>query len=95
MADVAGQADIRDLFINRVLAGFKDEVLSFKGYVTTTPTSAREVRWIQKTAGFLSGVTTTGMTTNIGANMSHLSEPSMVRQSFTRQTSYILEFHSL
>ena len=92
MADVAGQADIRDLFISRLLKGFSDEVLTFKGLVTVTPTSAREIRWIQKTAGFLSGVTTTGMTTNIGANMSPLSEPSIVRQSFTRNTSYIREF---
>lgn len=92
MADVAGQADLRDLFVSKLLKGFSDEVLTFKGLVTVTPTSAREIRWQQKTAGFLSGVTTTGMTTNIGANMSHLSEPSIVRQSFTRNTSYIREF---
>ena len=92
MADVAGQADIRDLFISRLLKGFADEVLTFKGLVTVTPTSAREIIWQQKTSGFLSGVTTTGMTTNIGANMSQLSEPSIVRQSFTRNTSRIREF---
>lgn len=92
MADVAGQQDIRDIFISRLLKGFSDEVLTFKGMVTVTPTSAREIRWQQKTAGFLSGVTTTGMTTNIGANMSALSEPSIVRQSFTKNTSYIREF---
>ena len=92
MADTSGQQDIRDLFINKLLKGFSDEVLTFKGMVTTTPTSAREIRWQQKTAGFLSGVTTTGMTTNIGANMSPLSLPSVVRQSFTRNTSYIREF---
>lgn len=91
-ADTSGQADIRDLFINRLLKGFEDEVLVFKRLVTTTPTSAREIRWVQKTAGFLSGVTTTGMTTNIGANMSQLSRPSAVRQTFTRNTSYVKEF---
>jgi hypothetical protein len=92
MADTSGQADIRDLFISRLLKGFADEVLVFKALVTVTPTSAREIRWAQKTSGFLSGVTTTGMTTNIGANMSHLSQPSVVRQTFTRNTSYIREF---
>jgi hypothetical protein len=92
MPDIAGQADIRDLFINRLLKGFADEVLKFKDLVTTTPTSAREIRWVQKTSGFLAGVTTTGMTTNIGANMSQLSQPSVVRQSFIRNTSYIREF---
>lgn len=91
-ADTSGQADIRDLFISRLLKGFSDEVLTFKGLVTVTPTSAREIRWVQKTAGFLSGVTTTGMTTNIGANMSQLSQPSVVRQTFTRNTSYVREF---
>src|SRR3990167_4251375 len=92
MADTSGQAEIRDLFINRLLKGFSDEVLVFKNLVTVTPTSAREIRWIQKTSGFLSGVTTTGMTTNLGANMSQLSQPSVVRQSFTRNTSYVREF---
>ena len=92
MPDAAGQAEIRDLFINRLLKGFADEVLKFKQLVTVTPTSAREIRWVQKTAGFLAGVTTTGMTTNIGANMSHLSLPSVIRQSFTRNTSYVREF---
>src|SRR3990167_7148683 len=92
MPDTSGQADIRDLFINRLLKGFADEVLVFKGLVTVTPTSAREIRWVQKTSGFLSGVTTTGMTTNIGANMSHLAQPSVVRQTFTRNTSYVREF---
>src|SRR3990167_11537899 len=92
MADTSGQADIRDLFIDRLLKGFADEVLVFKNLVTVTPTSAREIRWIQKTSGFLSGVTTTGMTTNLGANMSQLSQPSVVRQSFTRNTSRIREF---
>lgn len=92
MAEGSAQSDIRDLFISRLLKGFADEVLTFKGLVTVTPTSAREVRWVQKTSGFLTGVTTTGMTTNIGANMSQLSRPSVVRQSFTRNTSYIREF---
>ena len=91
-ADTSGQAEIRDLFISRLLKGFADEVLVFKGLVTTTPTSAREIRWQQKTSGFLAGVTTTGMTTNIGANMSQLAQPSVIRQSFTRNTSYVREF---
>lgn len=92
MAEGPGQSDIRDLFINRLLKGFADEVLKFKELVTVTPTSAREIRWVQKTSGFLTGVTTTGMTTNIGANMSHLSLPSTVEQTFTRNTSYVREF---
>src|SRR3990167_1265463 len=92
MAEGPGESDIRDLFINKLLKGFADEVLTFKNIVTVTPTSAREIRWVQKTAGFLAGVTTSGMTTNIGANMSQLSQPSVVRQTFTRNTSYVREF---
>ncbi len=92
MADTSGQADIRDMFVSKLLKGFSDEVLKFKSLVTVTPTSAREIRWQQKTAGFLSSVTTTGMTTNLGAHMSPLSQPSVVRQSFTRNTSYVQPF---
>src|SRR3990167_10571341 len=92
MPEGPSESDIRDLFINKLLKGFAEEVLTFKNIVTVTPTSAREIRWVQKTAGFLAGVTTSGMTTNIGANMSQLSQPSVVRQTFTRNTSYVREF---
>lgn len=92
MADTTGQADIRDIFVSRLVKGFADEVLVFRSFVNTGNTSAREVRWVKKTAGFLSAVTTTGQTTDIGSNMTHLARPPVVRRTFTRNTSYVREF---
>lgn len=91
MADKQGQADIRDLFIDRLVKGFSDEELTFKSFVTSGPTSAREIRWVQKTAGFLTSPTTTGMTTDL-IQTAEGARPVVIAQSWTRQTSYIKLF---
>lgn len=92
MADTSGQADIRGIDIDKLAKGFADEDLILKKYVTQSDTSAREIRWYQKTSGFLTGVTTTGITTSPIANVSHLALPSVAEQSWTRQTSYVRKY---
>lgn len=88
MADKQGQADIRDLFIDKLVKGFAEEELVFKGFVTTGPTSAREIRWIQKTSGFLTSPTTTGITTDM-IETAEGARPVVLAQSWTRNTSYV------
>jgi len=88
----AGQNDIRGLNIDKMAKGFADEALVLKKYVTVTKTSAREVRWYQKTAGFLDSVDTTGVTASQIANTSALSLPVVVEQSWTRKTSYVRKY---
>lgn len=91
MVDTSGQAEIRGIDIDKLAKGFADEENVFKRICLITPTSAREIRWYQKTSGFLSGTTTTGMTSELGQT-SHLGLPSVIEQSWTRQTSYVKKF---
>src|SRR3990167_7988798 len=92
MADTSGQALIRGLQIDKALKGFSDEAIIMKKYVTVTPTSAREIRWYQKTSGFITGVTTTGITASPIANVAEGALPTVAEQSFTRNRSYVRKY---
>lgn len=92
MADSSGQALIRGLDIDKLAKGFADEAIILKRYVQNTTTSAREMRWYQKTAGVLTGVSTTGLTANRIANVGERALPSVVEQSWTRNTSYVRKY---
>lgn len=92
MADTSGQADIRGLDIQKLVVGFADEENVFKGLINVSSTGAREIRWYQKTAGFLDSTDTTGITASQIANTSSKSRPVVVEQSWTRNTSYIRKY---
>lgn len=91
MADTAGQAEIRGIDINKLVEGFADVGIVLKKYVRVVSTSAREMRWYQKTAGYLSSITTTGMTTDM-IETSSKSMPTVIENSYTRNTSYVKKF---
>jgi len=92
MADQSAQADVRGLFVDKLVKGFADEENVFKQFCTVTSTSAREIRWFQKTAGFLDSVDTTAITASQIANTSSKSRPVVVEQSWTRNTSYVRKY---
>ena len=92
MADQSAQADIRGLDIDKLVKGFADEENVFKKFCTVASTSAREIRWFQKTSGFLDSVDTTAITASQIANTSSKSRPVVVEQSWTRNTSYIRKY---
>ena len=92
MADSSGQAEIRGIDIDKLAKGFADEASLLKGLVTVTNTSAREIRWYQKTAGFLDSVDTTGITLSEIPKGAERALPTVVEQSWTRQTSYVKKF---
>ena len=92
MADSSGQADIRGIDIDKLAKGFADEASLLKQFVTVSKTSAREIRWYQKTAGFLNSTSTTGITLSQISNVSERSIPVVVEQSWTRNTSYVKKF---
>ncbi len=92
MANSSGQADIRGLDIDKLAKGFADEALVLKKFQTVTSTKAREIRWYQKTAGFLDSVDTTGITASQIANTSDKSRPVVIEQSWTRQQSYVRKY---
>lgn len=91
MADTAGQAEIRGIDINKLVEGFRDVDIVLKKYVRVVPTTAREIRWYQKTAGYLTSPTTTGMTTDL-IETSSKALPVVIENSYTRNTSYVKKF---
>lgn len=92
MADVSGQADLRGLDIDKIAKGFADEEIVFKKFVNVTPTANREIRWYQKTSGFLDTTDTTGITASNISNVSEGALPFVVQQSWTRNTSYVRKY---
>jgi len=88
----SGEALIRGIDIDKLAKGFADEASLLKGLVVQSSTTAREIRWYSKTAGFLDSVDSTTITLSQIANVSPLSLPTVVEQSWTRNTSYVKKF---
>ena len=87
MADTAGQAEIRGLNIDKVSKDLFEEALIFKKEVKNEPTSSREIRWYQKTSGYL--------TTTSPAKISRIAygaRPFVLEQSWTRNTSHVKKY---
>ena len=92
MAETSGMGLIRGIDIEKLAKGFADEQNVFKTFVTNSTTSAREIRWYQKTSGFLDSTDTSAITASQISNTSFRSRPVVVEQSWTRQTSYIKKY---
>lgn len=87
MADKAGQADIRGLYIDKQTVKYFEEALIFKNLVTTSATPSRQIRWYQKTSGYL--------TATSPAKISPVAEgarPFVLQSSWTRNTSYVKKY---
>ena len=91
MTDQAAQAEIRGIDIVKLVEGFADVDIVLKKYVRVITTTAREIRWYQKTAGYLTSPTTTGMTTDLIQTASK-ALPVAIENSYTRNTSYVKKF---
>ncbi len=92
MADTSGEQDIRGINIDKLAKGFADEDNILKKFVTVSKTSAREIRWYQKTSGFLDTPSTTGITKSFIPSVGERARPQVIEQSWTRQTSYVKKF---
>ena len=93
MADTTGQADIRGLDINKLATGFSEEFPSpLRSIIRGSTTSAREMRWWKKTAGFIDTPDTEGITASQIGYQSEMSLPEVISQTMTRQTSYVKIF---
>lgn len=92
MADTGREADIRGIDVQKLVVGFADEDVVLKKYCRQAKTSAREIRWFQKTAGYISPATTTAITSNLLANTSFGSLAPVAQQSWTRNTSYVRKY---
>jgi len=83
---------IRGIDIDKLAKGFADEANILKKYVTISKTSAREIRWYQKTAGYLDTATTDDEVLSHIDNTSFKARPFVTEQKWTRATSYIRKF---
>jgi len=92
MADTSAEADIRGIDIDKLAKGFAEEEIVMKRFCNVTSTSAREIRWYQKTAGFLDSTDTTAITASQISNTAFKARPFVVEQSWTRQTSYVRKY---
>lgn len=92
MADASGQADIRGIDIHKLVEGFAEEGIVLKNFCRVVKTNAREIRWYQKTAGFLTGPTTTAVTTTLITNTDSKALPVAIEPTYTRTTSYVKKY---
>ena len=90
MADTAGQALIRGIDITKNALAYEEEALIFKPLILNKPTKAREVRFYQKTSGYLT-LTAPAKISNVAPG----SRPFVAETSWTREnkftTKYFLE----
>jgi len=92
MADIAGEADIRGIDIDKLAKGYADlEPNVLKSFLGSSKAGARELRWYQKTSGFIDTATTNDTAGTLISNTSG-GRPFIAEQSWTRHTSYIKEF---
>jgi hypothetical protein len=89
MAETAGMADIRGIDIKKLVEGFADVGIVLKKYCRVTSTTAREIRWYSKTAGYLTGTPDTENITTSLIQTSEKSMPVVIENSYTRTTSYV------
>jgi hypothetical protein len=92
VVSTSGMAEIRGIDVQKLAVGFADEENVLKKFVTNSKTAAREIRWYQKTAGFLDTPTTNDTATSLMYNTSQFSRPPISEQSWTRVTSYVKTF---
>ena len=92
MADSSGMQDLRGINVDKLAKGFADEQNVFKKFCRVAKTSAREIRWFQKTSGFLDVPDTTAITASQISNTSERSRPFVSEQTWTRNTSYVRKY---
>ena len=86
MADTAGQSLIRGINIDKKARNYQNEESIFYKEVNVIATSSREVRWYQKTSGYLTATAPITIVTAEGAT------PFVLETSWTRNTSYTKKY---
>ena len=87
MASTSGENNLRGLEIDKISKDMFEEALIFKNEVKVESTGSREIRWYQKTSGYL--VTTAPA--KISA-IAYGARPFVLRQSWTRNQSFTKKY---
>lgn len=91
MADTAGMAEIRGIDIKKLVEGFADVGIILKNYVRVIKTTAREMRWYSKTAGYLTSPITQGITGDL-IETAAKAMPVVIENSYSRETSHVKKY---
>ena len=95
MAEGIGESDIAGINVRDFLTGFEDEDVVLKKLARQTNTPTRQFVWMQKTAGYISPVTTSGQTLNLTVHAGQRGLSPVVEQTFTRNTSNAIDYSSV
>ena len=87
MVETSGQALIRDVDIQKGAIAEFEEALIFKSLISSKPTKAREVKYWQKTTGYLT-LTAPAKLSNIAPG----ARPFVTETSWTPQTAYSIKY---
>lgn len=87
MADASGQQDIAGLDIQKTALGFSDEGFIFKKFCNLVSTSARLIRWYQKSTGTLAVTAPSNLD-----NVDDGALPSVLEQSWTRKSDNVRKY---
>ncbi len=85
--DTAGEQDLRGLNIDKISKDLFEEALIFKKEVKNEITDARQIRWYQKTSGYIS-LTSPAKISPIAPG----ARPFVAEQSWTRNTSEVVKY---
>ena len=93
MVDTIGQALIRGIDINKTAIVFGEEESILINFVARMPTTAREMRFYQKTAGFLDSIAAAGATEALSQiQTTHGTIPVKVKQTWLRLSANVKIF---
>ena len=87
MVETAGQALIRGVDITKNAIAFEEEALIFKPLIASRPTKAREIKFWQKTTGYLT-LTSPAKLSNIAPG----ARPFVAETSWTPVTKYSIKY---
>ena len=96
--DGSAEANIRGLNVDKLVKGFGALIPTFKNYVLSGKTSAREMRWYRKGLSLATAMnaldtpTTHGVTTSMMNNTAFKARPFVVEQKWERQTSHVKKY---
>lgn len=93
MVDTASQAEIRGIDINKTAIVFGEEESILINFVARAPSTAREMRYYQKTAGFLDSIASAGATEALSQiQTTQGTVPVKVKQTWLRVAANIKIF---
>ena len=87
MVETAGQALIRGIDLTKNAIAFEEEALIFKSLIANKPTKAREIKFWQKTTGYLA-LTAPAKLSNIAPG----ARPFVAETSWTPVTKYSIKY---